>query len=129
MKKLLFLLIPLMLFSCGVRKTNKSQSDKSSTLERSVESLDLTQNDEQSDLTIQETAHTLITNNLVDETEKLEPIDASKPIEKTQEVKDGKLVTTWKNAKVDASRKTDNSTNSKTQSKQETLSDKKKIPK
>jgi flagellum-specific peptidoglycan hydrolase FlgJ len=119
MKNLLLILISLLLFSCGTRKTNKSKTEikteASTTIEASTVAVSKTEKQTETDTKTAIAEKT----DVIDETEKLEPIDPDKPMIKTTETKDGKTISTWQNARVDNNKKTDKSEKSTTEDKKE----------
>ena len=95
MKNLLLIMLSLLMFSCGARKSNKSKIETVKQTELATDKA--TKTETLIDTKAEKQALTEATN----ESEKLEPIDNLKPIIKTQNTKDGTTTTTWQNAKVD----------------------------
>ena len=95
MKNLLIITLSLLLFSCGARKSNKSKIETVKQTELATDTA--TKTETLVDTKTEKQALIEAKN----ESEKLEPIDRSKPIIKTQSTKDGTTTTTWQNAKVD----------------------------
>jgi cobalamin biosynthesis Mg chelatase CobN len=95
MKNLLLIIISLLLFSCGARKSKKSKIETVKQTELATDAATKTET------TIATKTETQALTEATNESEKLEPIDSSKPIIKTQSTKDGTTTTTWQNAKVD----------------------------
>lgn len=95
--------------SCGTRKVQKTETKESAKTE-----LDLKIDENHTSEKETETEKTTEINKEVaadikELNENLEPIDSSKPITKTESVKDGVKTTTWDNAKVINNTKTDKS--------------------
>lgn len=135
MKNLLItILLALTIWSCGSRKTNKSEIKEEAQKEIGIKTETDLATEKESE--IKKSAETVKENmaDVKENTENLEPIDPSKPMVKT-ETKDGSATkTVWENAKVNNHSKTDNSkttekakeeTNSvkKERSKSKTISD------
>jgi len=97
MKNLLLIMLSLLMFSCGARKSNKSKIETVKQTELATDTA--TKTETLIDTKTEKQALTEAKN----ESEKLEPIDSSKPIIKTQSTKDGTTTTTWQNAKVESS--------------------------
>jgi len=97
MKNILIITLSLLLFSCGARKSNKSKIETSKQSE--VATSAVLKVETVKDIKSEKQALTEVNFS----NEKLEPIDALKPIIKTQNTKDGTTTTTWQNAKVDRS--------------------------
>ena len=120
-KILLIVFLTSGIWSCGIRKTNKTEikeeikteTETSTKTEESTTEERVIKKSEDSDKT--------------ETVENLTPIDPDKPMKKTVEEKDGKKITTWENANVNYNSKIDKSIktealqeNTQTNSKSET---------
>lgn len=128
MKNLLgLLLFSILLLGCGNRKTNKTKVDTVNTLERTIESVEETKTEGEVMTYGQILLFKNQNNNILEEIQEIEPIDQTKPIVKTEELKDGKIITTFQNSKVRLSKKIDTSILTSTESSENTTIDKKKV--
>lgn len=123
MKNLLLILISLLLFSCGTRKTKKSQTEIKAEASTTIEASSVAISETEKQKTTEIKTAIKVKNDVIDEAENLTPINPDQPIIKTTEVKDGKTTTTWQNAKVDTSKKTDKSEKSDTIDKKEFIAE------
>jgi hypothetical protein len=114
MKNLILILISVLLFSCGTRKTSKSQTEIKTEASTTIEASTVAASETEKQTETETKTDIAVKNDIIDEAEKLEPIDPDKPIIKTTETKDGKTISTWQNAKVDISKKADKSEKSTT---------------
>ena len=102
-KILLIVFLTSGIWSCGIRKTNKTEikeeikteTETSTKTEESTTEERVIKKSEDSDKT--------------ETVENLTPIEPEKPMKKTVEEKDGKKITTWENASVNSGTKTDKS--------------------
>lgn len=104
----MFLLTLLWMTSCGTRNTKKTEVKEEIKTE-----IEASANVEESTNTETKTETTTAAD-VVEQNENLSPVDPSKPMTKTVEEKDGKKITTYENANVSSSTKSDKSTKAET---------------
>jgi len=100
--------------SCGTRNTQKTASKEETKLEASSSSGKVEEKEKETQTQAKTQIQSETKNNIVDESEKAEPIDVTKPMIKTESEKDGIKTTTWENAKVNTQKKTDTSKKTET---------------